>query len=106
MTEAEPIAAGTEAGESTGGQAPEGQSGLPRWVLWVGLGVLALLLLGICGGLVVTLDLIPGTNQPTPIPSPLPVESRIEIAQPSQGAAVDISQPVTVSGAGMGLFRG
>ncbi len=43
MTEAEPIGAGTEAGGSTGGQTPEGQSGLPRWVLWVGLGVLALL---------------------------------------------------------------
>ena len=106
MTEAEPIEVGTEAGGSTGAQAPEGQSGLPRWVLWVGLGVLALLLLGICGGLVVTLDLIPGTDQPTPIPSPPPVESSIEIAHPSQGAAVDISQPVTVNGGGMGLFEG
>ena len=106
MTEAELTGAGTVAGGSTGGQAPEGQLGLLRCVLWVGLGVLALLLLGICGGLVVTLDLLPGTDQPTPIPSPPPVESSIEIAQPSQGAAVDISQPVTVSGAGMGLFEG
>jgi len=106
MTEAEPIRTGTDAGESTAGQAPESRSGLPKWILWVGLGVLALVLLGICGGLVVTLDLIPSTNQPTPIPSPPPVESSIEIVQPSQGAAVDISQPVTVSGAGMGLYEG
>ena len=103
MTEAELIGAGTEAGGATGGQAPEGQSGLPKWALWVGLGVLALVLLGL---VVTLLDLIPGPDQPTPIPSPPPVKSSIEIARPRQGAAVDISQPVTVSGAGMGLFEG
>ena len=87
------------AGEASG-------DGRPRWVLWVGLAVLALVLLGICGALMVTLDLIPGAQQPTPIPSPQPAESSIEIVQPSQGATLDISQPITVSGVGSGLHEG
>ena len=78
----------------------------PRWILWVGLAVLALVLLGICGALVIGLDLLPSAGQPTPIPSPPPTVSSIEIAQPTQGSTVDISQPVVVSGAGTGLFEG
>jgi hypothetical protein len=86
--------------------AEASNGGRPAWVLWVGLGVLALVLLGICAGLVVTLDLLPNAEQPTPIPSPSPKVSRIEIAQPGQGSTVDISQPVVVSGVGTGLFEG
>ena len=78
----------------------------PRWILWVSLAVLALVLLGICGALVIGLDMLPSAGQPTPIPSPPPTVSSIEIAQPTQGSTVDISQPVVVSGAGTGLFEG
>jgi len=77
-----------------------------KWILWVGLAILALVLLGICGALVIGLDLLPSAGQPTPIPSPPPTVSSIEIAQPTQGSTVDISQPVVVSGAGTGLFEG
>jgi len=93
-------------GDASGEQANAGAGGLPRWVLWVGLSVLVLVLLGICGALVVTLDLLPSTKQPTPIPSPPPAVSSIEIAQPSQSSTVDISKPVEVSGVGTGLFEG
>ena len=59
---------GDASGEQVGTEEEGG--GLPRWLLWVGLGVLALVLLGICGALVVTLDLLPSAQQPTPIPTP------------------------------------
>ncbi len=86
--------------------APEGGAGRPRWILWVGLGILTLAFLGICGALVITLDLIPSTDQPTAIPSPLPSQSSIAIDQPGQGATVDVSQALEVSGVGSGLFEG
>ena len=93
-------------GVASAATAGAGGRGRPGWILWVGLGVLALVLLGICGTLGVTLDLLPSAQQPTPIPSPPPTVSKIEIAQPSQGSAVDISTAVEVSGVGTGLFEG
>ena len=92
--------------ESNAPREPTDQGRFPRWMLWVGLGVLIVALLGICGALVLTLDLIPGTEQPTAIPTPPPAESRIEITEPSQGETVDVSKPLEVSGFGAGLFEG